>query len=191
MADKQLRQLMQEALDGNLSAEAQRQLDQRVVADPQEMAHFSGLTQVNAMLRAAPFERAPARFALRIMTRLAEEARRQQELAGDVSSLALAMSVALVTVTTMPMMVAASWLVLNAMARPDVLTRTITQVVALMTVMTGTIQQLLDEANALADTDPEAARLILALVPLTLLGFVDYLEEQFADWPGPDGPQRA
>jgi hypothetical protein len=36
-------------------------------------------------------------------------------------------------------------------------------VVALMTVMTRTIQQLLDEANALADTDPEAARLVLAL----------------------------
>jgi hypothetical protein len=116
MADKQLRQLMQEALDGNLSARAQRHLDERVEADPQEMAHFSGLMQVHAVLRAAPFERAPARLALRIMTRLAQEARSQQALDADVSSLALALSVALVTVTTMPMMVAASWLVLNAMA---------------------------------------------------------------------------
>jgi hypothetical protein len=80
----------------------------------------------------------------------------------------------------------ASWLVINAMADAKVLTRAIEETIALLVILIEAMQTLLDEAQNLAETDPEAAAMVAALVPLTLLGFVRYMEEFFTD-DGSDG----
>jgi membrane-associated HD superfamily phosphohydrolase len=181
MADERKQQLMQEALDGNLTPEIQQALFDDLEHDAEAAQQWNSLQQVDMVLRTAPFERAPARMALKIMARLVEEVKTQQELQTNLSSLALTLSLALVTVVMMPVLMAASWLVLNAMADAEVLTRAIEETIALLAILIETVQTLLTEAQNLAETDPDAAVMVAALVPLTLLGFVRYMEEFFTD----------
>jgi hypothetical protein len=179
MADNRLRQLMQESLDGDLSPDARQLLEERVQMEEDEMLHYDGLRQVHMLLSSAPFERAPARLAMKIMERLASQVKAQPE--SEMAELVLSLSLSVVTLAMMPMLVAASWLVMNAMADPAVLIRVIEQAIALLVMILKAILTLLEEAQALAQHDPETAKLVMTLIPVTLLAFLRYMEETFAD----------
>jgi hypothetical protein len=111
------------------------------------------------------------------MARLSESVKAEAEQKPDISGLALTLGVSLVVVVMMPMMMAASWLVLNMMASPAILTELIQQAIALLVLVINAMKTLLEEAERLVATDPKAAELVLALIPLVLLGFVRYLED--------------
>lgn len=178
MSDKKLRQLMQEALDGELSPENEHFLKSRLAQDQQEASHYIGLKEVDTILRNAPFERAPRRLALKIMARVAEAVKAQRN--SESAELALSLSVAVVSLAMMPVLVAASWLVLNGKADPEVLIRVIEQMIALLAVILKALETLLAEAEMIAATDPETAQIVMALIPLTLMSFVNYMEENLA-----------
>ena len=72
MANERQKRLMQEALETAPPPEGQRELRQHLDRDAESTAEFSRLKQVDALLRTAPFERAPARLALGIMAKLAQ-----------------------------------------------------------------------------------------------------------------------
>jgi hypothetical protein len=175
MADEQLRQQMQEALDGDLDAQQLVLETLQAEPDQRESRHWDNLLQVDELLQTAPFERAPAQMALRIMAKITEQVKAQPR--EDISALAMTLSVALVTVVMMPMLVAASWLVVNSLASAELLTQVIQQTVFLLVILIETLQKLIEEAQNLAADNPEAAAMVAALIPLTLLGFVEYLEE--------------
>jgi hypothetical protein len=180
-----MKRLMQEALDNTLDLKMRQELWEYLDEHHTDAHYYTQLKQVDQMLKTAPHERAPARLAMTIMARLAEEVRAQAERSPDLSRLALTLGLALVTVVMMPMLIAASWLVINAAANPMVLTGMIEHAVALLVVLIRALQILIKEAESLAATDPHAASAALSLVPLTLLGFVNYMEEYFV------GPVKA
>ncbi len=175
MADEQLRQQMQEALDGDLDAQQLVLETLRTKPDERESRHWDSLLQVDTLLQSAPFERAPAKMALRIMAKITEQVKAQPR--EDISALAMTLSIALVTVVMMPMLMAASWLVLNSLASAELLSEVIQQTVFLLVILIETLQKLIEESQNLASENPEAAAMVAALIPLTLLGFVEYLEE--------------
>jgi hypothetical protein len=175
MANEQLRQQMQEALDGDPDAHQHVLETLRARPDERESRHWDNLLQVDDLLQTAPFERAPAKMALHIMAKIVEQAKAQPR--EDISALAVTLSIALVTVVMMPMLMAASWLVLNSLASAELLSRAIEQTVFLLVILIETLQKLIEEAQNLAEDNPEAAAMVAALIPLTLLGFVEYLEE--------------
>lgn len=181
MTDERMKLLMQEALDDNLTPELRYQLTKFLERDRSASRQFGQLKQVDKVLQNAPFERAPARLAMSIMARLAEEVKTQAQQSPELSSLAVALGLALVTTVMMPMLMAASWLVVNSLANPAVLTEMIQQTVALLIVLIRTMQTLLEEAERYAASDPERAMAVLSLVPMTMLSFVHYMEEYFND----------
>jgi anti-sigma factor RsiW len=183
MADKQLRQLMQEALDDVLTPELRQQLFTRLDEDARAAAEFRQLRQVDALLSTAPAERAPERLALTIMARIMEGAHQlQRQGQTEISDLTLALALSTVTLVTLPMLVGAASLVLYVRASPAILTTRIEQIITLLSLLIKALQTLLDEAQSQLETDPEAARLVLGLIPMTLTTFADYMQDSFATW---------
>jgi anti-sigma factor RsiW len=170
MANERNRRLMQEALDDNLSPEARQQLFEELNQNPNESAEYSRLRQVDAILRTAPFEHAPKRMALAIMARLAEGVKRQPGISG----LALALGLALVTLVATPLLLAAGWLALNAIASAAILGEILKQLVNLLTTLLGALQIFVNEAQTIVSTNPQAPALAAALVALALAGLAGY-----------------
>lgn len=175
MSDERKRQLMQEALDGRLSPEEQHELMLHMEAHPDEAEHYSRLKQVDRMLATAPFERAPQRLALTIMARLAQTVKEQTQLdetMPQLSEAAIQVALQMVSVATLPLMVGASWLMLNAMSDPELMEVVLQQVAALMLLVIDVMKVIIDEALAVFEEDPEAAMALLTLIPITLLTLV-------------------
>ncbi|MBC8098979.1 MAG: hypothetical protein H7Y11_06015, partial [Armatimonadetes bacterium] len=142
MPNEQQRRLMQEALDDILPEAARQDLFAHLDDDEASFAEFNQLRRVHNLLKTAPFERAPRRIAATIMARLAEgmeqdlessthqqtQSRAQVEMSQELLELA----VSLVTVATLPLLVAASWMVVNAYADPSLLTMVVQQMIALL-----------------------------------------------------------
>lgn len=171
--------LMQEALDGQLSDEMARQLLEKLNSDRGAASEFGRLRRVDAMLKRAPHQRAPARLAATIMARVAERVRAETEKS-DLSpemQRVIMLSLSAAMMAMMPMMEAASWLVLNARRDPEVLGDVMIETIGWMTLVTKALIQLLDDAESLARSQPEIAAATLALTPYLLSTILDYLDE--------------
>ncbi len=179
MANNRLQRLMQESLDEALSPEHAAELRQQLRRDSRQSHEYEKLQRVHQLLSSAPHERAPERLALAIMARIAqsvsEEAKAQKELSPETEH-ALMLSLALVFIIAMPALLAASWLVIHASAHPEALTHVINQILALLSAILEALQTLLEACETLVRENPEAVGAALSLIPLVLLGLLDYLQ---------------
>lgn len=171
--------MMQEAIDGQLSEEMAQRLVEKLGADQAAAHEFGRLRRVDALLKRAPHQRAPARLAATIMARVAERMRAETELS-DLSpemQRIMMLSLSAATMAMMPMMEAASWLVLNAGRDPELLSDVMIETIGWMSLVTNALIQLLDDAESLARSEPEVAAATLALTPYMLSTILDYLDE--------------
>lgn len=166
---------MQQVLDGQLSREQEEELFAYLRENEHEAEKFDRLMSVDQLLTRSQHVRAPERLAITIMARIAqsvEEQTQQGEMTEEMRQ-AIQISLGLAIVITMPMMIAASWLVLYAKRGPEVLTAVFYQVVALMRMMLDALGILIDEVETLAKEDPKMAPVALALIPVTLHGILE------------------
>ena len=167
---------MQESLDDQLSPESERELNEHLARDPDAASRYSQLQRVDMMLRTAPHERAPERLAVTIMARLAQTIQEQQRASHkhqtEVTEATMQVAMQLVTVATLPLLVGAGYLLLNAHSNPETLEAVLLQVAAMLTMVIDTVTIMLDEAAAVFEENPEVAMAMLALIPVTLLTLV-------------------
>lgn len=157
--------LMQEALDKNLPAETLNELYAQIDQSPADAAEFQRLKQVDRMLRAAPFERAPQGLALKIVARLAEGL--QPEQLRRSSGLALALGLALVTLILTPLLAVIGWLIVGTITSATALNVLIAQIINLLALMLNSLDTLVRGAQEMLKAYPEAPVLI-TLVPIAL-----------------------
>lgn len=174
MANEQHRRLMQEALDERLTAEAQQNLLRQFDSEPAAAAEYQQLRRVDQLLRTAPMERAPQRLALSIMARLAETLQSKEQLTRT-SGLALALGLALVVLVALPLLVASAWLFLSAVGSAAALSSLIHSIVTLLTLLMGMLEVIVLQAQTLIADNPQAPALLVALVPVALVGLLRYL----------------
>lgn len=166
MANERQRRLMQEALDNSLTPDGLQELYERIDQDPAESAEFHRLRSVDRLLRAAPFERAPQTLALKIMARLAEGLNTQNLTRS--SGLALALGLALVTLTLLPLMAGIGWLILNTVGNAAALSALITQMSGLLAALANTLQAVVKGAQAVLETYPELPVVMLTTIPIAV-----------------------
>ncbi len=169
--------MMQEAIDGQLSEEMARKLVEVIGSDQAAALEFGRLQRVDALLKRAPQQRAPARLAATIMARVAERMQAETELS-DMSpemQRVMMLSLSAAMMAMMPMMEAASWLVLNARRNPEVLSNVMLETIGWMSMVTNALIQLLEDAENLARSEPQVAAATLALTPYMLSTILDYL----------------
>ncbi len=182
MANERHRRLMQEALDQDLSPENQQELMRRLDQEPDAAAQYSRLRRVDDMLRSAPFEQAPARLALSIMARLAEELKAREQLLRT-SGLALAVALALVTLVMLPLLAAAAWLFLSAVGSASALAALIQQVAGMLALLAGALDAFVQGAQSLIADSPQSAALLLALIPAAIYWLMRRRGEPTSDEP--------
>lgn len=181
MATEQQRRLMQEALDDVLSEEARQELFSILDEDEASFTEYNQLNRVHQLLKTAPHERAPRRLASTIMARLAESLEAQQQTQGqssaqlEISREIIGVALTLVTVSTMPLLIAASWMVVHSLADPSLLTAVLQQIIGLLLLVLEILEVFMEKAQELAHTDQNAAMALLALIPVTLLAMVRYI----------------
>lgn len=164
--------LMQEALDKNLPAEVLNELYAQLDQSPADADEFSRLKQVDRMLRAAPYERAPQGLALKIMARLAEGL--QPEQITRSSGLALAIGLAVIALILAPLLAGIGWLILNVIGSASALTVLIGQVVNLLALVLNSLDSLVQNAQQMLQTYPEVPALMLTLIPIALFWLVRF-----------------
>ena len=74
-------QMMQDAIDGQLSEEMARKLVDVLGSDQSAAREYDRLRRVDSLLKRAPQQRAPARLAATIMARLAQQVQAETALA--------------------------------------------------------------------------------------------------------------
>jgi anti-sigma factor RsiW len=178
MADERLVQQMQEALDGTLSPEMTEQLWHHLDTDEEAADQWGRLQSIDDMLRTAPIERAPERIAVTIMARLAQSVQSQAEMEGmpEATEQALMLALSVVVLVMLPTMIAASWLVMQGIASPELLNQVLLQSIALLQMMIQALIILLEQVEALIREEPEMAAVATALIPVVLIGMLDYLQ---------------
>lgn len=179
MQRKQRKQMMQEAIDGQLSAQLTEQLHAMMNDDADVAREYRRLQQVDMLLKRAPHRRAPARLAATIMARVAQRVEAQthlQTMPRDVQQIMM-MSMTTAMTSMMPMMEVASWLVLNAHRDPAILGDVMLETIGLMSLMTDAMVILLEDAEQLAKTNPDMARATVALTPYLMGTILDYIED--------------
>ncbi len=177
-------EMMQDAIDGQLSEALAHKLDDMLGQDQSAAREFDRLQRLENLLKRAPHQRAPARLAATIMARLAQHVQaetRMAELPPEAQQ-AMMLSLSGVMIAMMPMMEAASWLVLNAQHDTELLSDVMFETIGVMSLVTDALIQLLEDAENLARSEPEIATATLALTPYLLSSILDYLDErpQFA-----------
>ncbi len=181
MSDEQSRQqeMMQEALDGKLSENMARKLVDLLGSDQSAAKEYQRLQQVDALLKRAPQQRAPARLAAIIMARVAQRVQAETEIADlpPETQRIMMLSLSAAMMAMMPMMEAASWLVLNARRDPELLSDVMIETIGWVSLVTDALILLLEDAENLARTDPDVAKATLALTPYMLSVMLDYLDE--------------
>ncbi|MGB1285868.1 MAG: hypothetical protein ACPG7F_04980 [Aggregatilineales bacterium] len=174
----QLERMMQEQLDGVLDTEAAELLFQNLDEDTQAAGQYERLETVDMALKRAPMARAPQHLAAVIMARLSEQVEAQaeiQELPEELRQ-AIMMSISTVTMSMMPVMVAASWLVLNAHRNPVLLRHTIERVVLLQVLMIDALLVVLDEMERVVNEAPDMAPVAMSLLPVLMEGMMSYID---------------
>jgi len=174
MADERQRQLMQEALDQSLAPELLEQLRKQLDSDPQGSQQFNRLKRVDDMLRNAPHERAPARLALGIMAKLAQTMNPQQ--LSDSSSAAVALGLAMVVMVALPVLTVAISLFLSAMGSAAALNAILQQIANLLALVVGMLDALVEGAQSVLKSYPQAPLLILSVTPIILYWLLKAVE---------------
>ncbi len=184
MADEQSQQqrqqqLMQEAIDGQLSEAMARKLVGILGGDKAAAREYDSLQRVDALLKRAPQQRAPARLAATIMARVAQQLQAETALSDlpPETQRVMMLCLSATMMAMMPIMEAASWLVLNAQRDPELLSNVVIETIGWMSLVTDALIQLLEDAENLARTEPEVATATLALTPYLLLTILDVLDE--------------
>lgn len=175
---EQYNEMMQERLDGNLDEQAEEELLRHLQEEPEAAMHNASLEAVHDMLVRAPLVRAPNRLAATIMARLAQavqEQAAQQELSEEVKQ-ALLLATNLVILQMTPVLLASSYMVMNAQARPQALSKAVNRTVALVVMMIDGMRVLFDRMEELVDEDPAMAPVALALMPTVMQGILDYMQ---------------
>lgn len=173
--------MMQESLDGQLSDEMAQKLLDILGRDQSAAKEYDRLQRVDTLFKRAPHQRAPARLAATIMARLAQRMQAEtalSDLSPETQKLMM-WSLTASMMATMPMMEAASWLVLHAQRDPDVLSEVMLQTIGWMSLVTDALILLLEGAEDLARTQPELATATLALAPYMLGSILDHLGEAY------------
>ena len=111
-----------------------------------------------------------------VITEKVEQETQMQALP-DGAQQVMMMSMTVAMMSMMPMMEAASWLVLNAQRDPELLSEMMVQTIGLMSLMTDAMVILLEDAEGLARTDPQVATATLALTPYMMNSILDYIED--------------
>jgi anti-sigma factor RsiW len=173
MANERQQRLMQEALDERLSPEQYQELVKELDRDTEGSAQFSRLKQADQLLRTAPHERAPQRLALGIMARLAESMQSHQ--LSRVSGLALALGLALVMLVTMPLLIAAVALFLNAVGSAAALNAVVAGIATLLTVVVAMLEVFVQSAQKMVTNYPQAPLLLAGIIPVALLWLARYV----------------
>jgi len=175
MTDNRLENMMEDALNGELSEHEQLELQQRLETNPEEAKTFDKQLRVDSILSRPPHERAPTRLALTIMARIAETAKAEQRAHKPMTELDEAMlnvAIQMVTVATMPLLIGASYLILNSASDPELMDAVLEQVALLLILVIDVMKVLLEEAQMLFEEDPQSAMALLTLIPITLLELV-------------------
>lgn len=170
-----LQHLMQEQLDGVLADEQVELLFEHLQEDEKAAAEFARLEQVDVLLSKAPFARAPQRLAATIMARLAQTVQEEADLQAMPEEIqqAFQLSLSMVILSMTPMMVMASWMVLNTKTNPKLLTRVLERTVALLVMMIEALIFLLQETEYLAERHPDKAAMAFSLIPVVLKGMLE------------------
>jgi hypothetical protein len=176
MANEQLRQQMQEALDASLSSEAYQQLRKQLDDDPKGSAEFNRLKQVDKMLKEAPFERAPRHLALEIMSRLAEAMK--PENLSRTSGLALALGLSLVMLVAVPLLVSAVGLFLYAAGSAAALAAVLQHIINLLAAVMSMLEVFMQGARDVL-SNSQAPALLMALIPITGYWMLKFAQDQY------------
>ncbi|HLV33594.1 MAG TPA: hypothetical protein VKY59_00710 [Spirillospora sp.] len=172
MANTRHKRLMQEALDKNLAPEEQAELRRHLDSSVRDAYTYTRLQQVDAMLRTAPHERAPHRLAAAIMARLAEMAERMDPRLSRISGLALAVALGLVAGVLLPVLLVSIWLIVTTIGSGAGLVAAIERVVALLAVILGTAESLLQQFQTFLGAHPELLVLMIGLIPVSLIWLI-------------------
>lgn len=184
MADRvSLSNRMQEKLDGLLSEQEEEELLAHLDEDEEAAEVYAQLERLDWMLTTAPHVRAPQRLAATIMARLSQTLETEADLESvpEEARQAILLSMSLVSMSTMPMMLAASWLVLNQRADPELLTRVIYRVIALLAMIIDALAILLEEIEKIVHDDPEMAAAAVSLLPMVMTNILDYMEGKYQE----------
>lgn len=175
-----LHQQMQEKLDGVLSEELTERLLRHLEDDTEAAREYERLESVDTLLTMAPPMRAPQRLAVTIMARLAQTIEMQAQLQALPLELRdeIMQSLSLSMIATMPLMVGASWVVLNAMGDPAMLVRVLERVVMLMSLQIEAQLMLLEAIEPYLADSPQLAAACLRLLPSMMEGLLDSIEQK-------------
>jgi anti-sigma factor RsiW len=157
---------MQEALDDNLTPELQRELYQALDESPVESAEYARLRHVDRLLKSAPLETAPEGLALRVLARLTKGLQSQKLMRP--SSLALALGLALVVLGLLPLLGIIGALMINAVGSASALKGVLDNVVDVLAVIAQLLDSVIDSAQALLRSYPEAPIAMFTLIPAAL-----------------------
>lgn len=177
------RRMMQEKLDGQLDPQTEEELLELLQEDEEAAEEHQKLENLHQTLATAPAMRAPARLAATIMARLAKtvEAQAKMEPLPQEIELALMLTTSMVQMMMMPVMLAASYMVLNAQYSPQILTRIMERSIALIIMMIESLIVLLEEVETMIEKDPDMAPVAMSLIPTALMGMIDYIQEEQDD----------
>ncbi len=174
------RRMMQEQVDGELDPQTEHALHEHLQKDEQAAEEHAKLETLHQKLATAPAMRAPNRLAATIMARLAKtiEVQAKQEPLPQEVELALMLTVSMVQMMMMPMMMAASYMVLNAQYSPKLLTRIMEHSVALIVMVIEGLVVLLEEVEEMIKRDPQMVPIAMSLIPTALMGMLDYIQAE-------------
>lgn len=182
--DARRAQLLQ-AIDDAESPEALETLRASLETDPQARADFDRLRRTDRMLRAAPVEPAPERLALKIMAALAQRLNPEQ-MRG--SAAALAIGLAAIALLLTPLLAILGWLVVSAVGSATILGGVFAGVTSLISALMGALERITSGAQDIIQTSPEAALLLLGLVPIAVLWMTRF--RWLMDWNADDDGAR-
>jgi hypothetical protein len=185
MANERQKRLMQEALDEQLEGDARQRLFRELDENADSSAEFQRLRSVDRLLQTAPFERAPKTLALSVMARLAETLK--QPGLSQLSGLALAIALSIMTVVMIPLLIGISTLFLSAIGSASALTGLLQVVGKMLALVIAGLDTLVESAQGLLATYPQTPALMLTLVPV-LVFWVARLNTR--DPSDPDGPKQ-
>ena len=177
------RNLMQQRLDGEIDRDGQEELRQHLAKDQDAAEENAKLESVHDVLKKAPHVRAPQRLAATIMARLAQtiEAQAQIKPLPLEIRMALMASTSLITLNMMPTMLAASYMVVNLGYNPKVLSKVIYRTIFLQTMMIKSLVIMLEEIERMIEKDPKAAPVAMRLLPVALIGMLDYVRDDVVE----------
>lgn len=172
MANERQKRLMQKALDERLAPEERVELRSHLDSSVRDAQAYQRLQEVDTLLRHAPHERAPQRLAATIMARLSEMAERMDPRLSRISGLALAVGLALVGGVMIPVLLLAGWFLLTALFSGAGLVAAIERVVALLAVLMGIAEAMLQRVQLFLAANPGLLILMIGFIPVSLVWLI-------------------